>query len=98
MSSNYEILKAKKAQGRQDYKKMAISMPFDFDPKNLPIIKLNYADVLSRPLFYPDNKFAYGLCVLMRRKSFKKEEIEHLRDMGFTVEVKARKIEIPNVY
>ena len=61
----------------------------------LPEIELSYADVLTRPLFYPENQFSRDLVSLMKCKSFTKKEVEHLRMMGFTVNISVRKIEIP---
>jgi hypothetical protein len=61
----------------------------------LPQIELSYADVLTRPLFYPENQFSKDLVKLMKCKSFTKKEVEHLRMMGFNVTISVRKIEIP---
>jgi len=85
-------------QAREDYKKIWQSIELDYDDKSLPVVKISYADVLTRPLFYPVNKFAYALAILMRRKTFTKTEIEHMRAMGFIVEVEVRKIEVPESY
>jgi len=67
----------------------------DYDTKTLPHVKVSYAAVLTRPLYYPENHFAKGLAFLMRRMAFTKTEIEHLRQMGFLVDVCIREIEIP---
>ena len=67
----------------------------DYDASTLPLIKVSYADVLTRPLYYPENDFAADLVILMRRKSFTKAEIDFLRSMGCKVEVSVRKIQIP---
>lgn len=62
----------------------------------LPEIVVSYADVLTRPLFYPQNVFSKALTDLMRRKTFTKLELEQLQRMGFKVTVKNRMIEVPN--
>ena len=62
----------------------------------LPDLKVSYADVLTRPLFYPENDFAQKLAVLMRRKTFTKKEVDFLREIGFNVEVSVRRIEVPD--
>lgn len=85
-------------KARDDYKKIWQSMNLDYESKGFPVVKISYADVLTRPLFYPVNKFAYALAILMRRKTFTKTEIEHMRAMGFIVEVEVRKIEVPESY
>jgi hypothetical protein len=82
-------------KAKEDYKKIWQGLDLDYEDKGLPTVKVSYADVLTRPLFYPVNKFAYGLAILMRRKTFTKIEIEHMRAMGFVVEIEVRKIELP---
>lgn len=67
----------------------------DYEPSSLPHVKVSYAAVLTRPLYYPENQFAKGLAFLMRRMAFTKMEVDHLRNMGFSVEVCIREIEIP---
>lgn len=68
----------------------------EYDSSNLPEIKVSYADVLTRSLFYPENEMAKDLAHLMRRKSFTKKEIEYLRAMGFVVNVSVRQVKIPD--
>lgn len=85
----------KKTMGDAIKKQEWQQMERDYPKEGLPVIKLTYADILARPLFYPDNYFAHGLAVLMRRKAFTKEEIELLRTMGFTVEIGIRKVTVP---
>lgn len=80
---------------RQTYKKIWESMPLDYASEGIPVVKVSYADVLSRPLFYPVNKFAFGLAILMRRQTFTRIEIDHMRSMGFVVEVEVRMVELP---
>jgi hypothetical protein len=82
-------------KANEDYKKIWENLPLDYDSGGIPTVKVSYADVLTRPLFYPVNKFAYGLAILMRRKTFTKIEIAHMRAMGFIVEVEVRKVELP---
>jgi hypothetical protein len=82
-------------QAREDYKKIWQDMTLDYDSAGMPTVKVSYAAVLTRPLFYPVNKFAYGLAILMRRKTFTKIEIDHMRAMGFVVEVEVKKVELP---
>jgi hypothetical protein len=67
----------------------------DYDSKGFPEVQLSYADVLTRPLFYPENDFARDMAHLMRRKCFTKKEVEYMRSMGINVSISARKIEIP---
>ena len=62
---------------------------------SLPLIKVSYADVLTRPLYYPENDFAQKLATLVRRKTFTKNEVDAMRKMGFVVEIGIREITIP---
>lgn len=66
-----------------------------FDNSHLPKIEISYANVLFRPLFYPENQFSKSLCYLMDRISFTKTEVEFLKKMGFPVEIVIRPIELP---
>jgi len=70
----------------------------DYDPSQIPVMKVSYADVLSRPLFYPENSFAIGLSFLIGKKTFTKNQIMLLRDMGFTVDVCIRNREVPEAF
>ncbi len=67
----------------------------EYSTEQLPVIKVSYAAVLTRPLYYPENQFAKALSFLLRRITFTKAEVEHLRDMGFVVEISLREIQIP---
>ncbi len=78
-------------QGKQIWR--AVKKTYNED--SLPEIKVSYQPVLSRPLYYPDNDFAIGLSILIKRKTFTKDEIDHLRAMGFKVEVGVRQVELP---
>lgn len=82
-------------KAKEDYKRIWESFALDYDSAGIPTVKVSYADVLTRPLFYPVNKFAYGLAILMRRKTFTKIEIDHMRAMGFVVEIEVRRVELP---
>ncbi len=64
----------------------------------LPEIVVSYADVLTRPLFYPQNVFSKALTDLMRRKTFTKLELEQLQRMGFKITIKARSTQVPSEY
>jgi len=79
---------------KKDYKEIWKNLP-DESQDDPFIIKVSYADILSRPLFYPVNKVAYGMAILTRRKTFTIKEIEHLRALGFTVQIEVRKIILP---
>ena len=68
----------------------------EYSTEQLPVIKVSYAAVLTRPLYYPENQFAKALSYLLRRITFTKAEVEHLRDMGFVVEISLREIQIPD--
>ncbi len=63
----------------------------------LPSLRLTYADILSRPLFYADDQFSESILKLMMRKSFTKKNVEQLKNMGFTVDIKRREIVLPNM-
>ena len=66
--------------------------------EGLPIIKVSFSNLMSRPLYYPENDFAVNLARLMRRKSFTKKEIDDLRSIGFIVETGPRNLEVPEIY
>lgn len=87
--------KADQEKVAEDYQRIWGTFPLDYKKEELPPLKICYANLLSRPLFYPVNKFAYGLLLLMRRKSFTKKEVEHLRNIGFSVEIEVRQVELP---
>lgn len=67
----------------------------EYKTSGLPILEVSYLAVLTRPLYYPANQFTSSLLYLMNRIAFTKTEIEHLREMGFTVNISLREIEIP---
>jgi hypothetical protein len=58
--------------------------------ENLPLVEVDYAWVVRRPLYYPRNDFAHRLCQLMGRKSFTENEIKHLKEMGFSIKSEIR--------
>jgi len=70
----------------------------DYDTKNLPVIEITFSPVLTRPLYYPKNLFAKALCFMLQRLTFTKAEVDHLRNMGFVVDVSLREVEIPEEY
>jgi len=61
----------------------------------LPILDLEYAEVLTRGLFYPANTFAKQLANLIKRKAFTEGDIKKLKNLGFPINIGSRKIEIP---
>jgi hypothetical protein len=60
-----------------------------------PLMTVNFANLATRPLYYPGNKFAQDMATLLKCKSFTKGEIDLMRKMGITINVEARPIEIP---
>lgn len=81
---------------RDDYKKIWQNLKLDYDKTVFPVVQVCYADVLARPLFYPMNKIAYALTLLTRRKTFTKAEIEHIKAIGFPVDIQVRQIQAPD--
>lgn len=77
-----------------DYQKIWDNLPIDYC--NLPPVKVYYSAYLRRALFYPANKMAYGLLLLVHRKSFTKKNIDHLKRVGFPVEVEVKNFVLPD--
>ena len=68
---------------------------------NKPILKFGFCSIGAggRALYYAENMGAELVVSLIApRKSMTKAQIAVLRELGFTVEIQPRKIEIPEEY
>lgn len=64
----------------------------------LPVIELQYSDIVSRVLFYPANKLAFNLAKMMRRKAFSKNDLNNMREAGFTLKIGLKPTILPDEY
>jgi len=57
-----------------------------------PTVEVEYFPFITRPLFRPVNKVGVDMAMLMKKKNFSKKDLENLRTVGFTVDVRQQTV------
>ena len=60
------------------------------------IIEVEYIGQFGRKMFYPANDVAHKLAAFRKHKSFTKDEIDLLKDLGFQIKIRPKLAEIPD--